>query len=195
MQDDVISFTEDDYRVSLTLHTSKDLSLQSEPASNTHGQPEPTTTVYTCSEIGSRSVTPVPISFEGCVLWNLRAFMVRTMASAKGKRIGRVCLVEDYTLSVRWKLLDEHVCVQTHCNVRQSQHTCEQYSAHLSCRNNVRFLYCTPKYNNSPGPRPCEAAPQELARPTTTNHMGVPESKACEHDVASLLWQHSRREP
>ena len=62
------SFFESDYRLSPTWHTSEDLSLQSEPASHTHGQAEPTTVVYpapiTVSEIGVRSVTPIPMSFD-----------------------------------------------------------------------------------------------------------------------------------
>ena len=40
-QDAVITFTENDNRVSPTKHTSRDLSLQSEPASNTQEQAEP----------------------------------------------------------------------------------------------------------------------------------------------------------
>ena len=33
------------------------------------------------------------------------------------------------------------------------------------------------------------------ASPTTTNHMGVPQSTACEHDAACERWRHWRREP
>ena len=52
------------------------------------------------SQIGAKSVTPMPISFDalredpvplrGCVLWNRRAFMVGIMARAKDERAGRV---------------------------------------------------------------------------------------------------------
>ena len=103
MQDDVIIFTKNDYRVSPTSHTSEEQSLQSEPASQTQGQSERTTAInpasITAAETRGRSAISIPISFDSltedpvplkrCVLWNRRAFMVRTMASAKDKRGGR----------------------------------------------------------------------------------------------------------
>ena len=73
---------------------------------------------------------------------------------------------------------------------------CKSLLSTFSTKNNVRFLHREPKYSNPPGPRPCEAAPQELRfwrRPTTTNHTGVPESTALEHDEASERWQHWRK--
>ena len=77
-----------------------------------------------------------------------------------------------------------------------SQHTCEQYGAHL-CRPHSKlgatFCIVNKKCKHPPKPRLFEAAPQELrfvVRPTNMNHTGVPESKACEHDEAILRWQH-----
>ena len=94
---------ENDYRDSPTKQMSEDLSSRSEPASCTQPiQAEPTTAVHTAcvtgsdSHVSARSETPISISFDelsedpiplkGCVLWNRRAFTVRTRASAREKR-------------------------------------------------------------------------------------------------------------
>ena len=74
---------------------------------------------------------------------------------------------------------------------------CKSPLSSFPTRNNVRFQHGDPKIQKPVGPRPCDAAPQVSgfsARPTTTNHKGVPESKACEHDETSLGWQHWRKE-
>ena len=106
---------------------------------------EPTTAEHTASIAGSdpqvseRSVTSIsisfdalsadPISLQGCVLWNRRAFMVRIMASAKDQRGGGCGHVKMKALSVTRKFLDEHAFVQTHCNTHLSQHTFVQHGA------------------------------------------------------------------
>ena len=135
---DVIIFTENDCRVSPT----------------THRKAGPTTAVYpasiTGSGIGVRSVTPMQISFDasrknpiplkGCVLWNRRAFMVRTMASAKDKWRGRTWSREDKNfereaLPFGW----------SRCNARLSQQTCEQQVANLCYPHpqpDITFVFC-----------------------------------------------------
>ena len=91
---------------------------------------------------------------------------------------------------MKWKRLDEHVVVRTHCNI----HTCEKYGANLCCprfQPETVFAFCTVNQKNLPGPGPCEAAPQESgfsACPTTMCHRSVPESTACKHDEACLRW-------
>ena len=158
------------------------LSSRSGPASSTQEQAEPTTEVYTASITCSDSqqaqgqqhpyqyhfdvLSEESIPLKGCVLWNLRAFMMRRMASEKDKR------------AVFWM---------------DTLPFCEQSGANLCClrfqpETKPAFCAVNPKCKNPPRPRPCEAVPQELgvsARPTTTNHTGVPESTACEHDEAS----------
>ena len=109
--------------------------------------------------------------------------MVKTMASAtingEGGR-GHVKI----NLSVMREPLDEHAFVQPHGNVRLSQHTFEQYDANLGClcfQPETMYAFCAVIERckkKPPGPRPCEAVlPQigDSARPTTTNHTGVPE--------------------
>ena len=97
------------------------------------------------------------------------------------------------THSVMRKPLEEHIFVMEHCNIHLFQHTCEQYGANLCCprfQPDITFDFCIaiPKRTSPLGRRPCEAVPQESGfsvRTRTTNHYGVPESKACEHDEAS----------
>ena len=154
VQDDDIIFQGN----AIVCHTLEDLSLRPEPASSSRpAQAEPTTAARTASIVDSdpqtcaRSTTLIPVSFDTlrddpiplkrCVLWNLRAFMVRTMASAKEKRRGRV---KSNTLSAIRKPLVEDVFDLTHCNVHLLQHICEQYGAHLCCprsqpENNLSF--------------------------------------------------------
>ena len=55
VQDDAITFSENDYRVSPTQHTSEDLSSRSEPVSNMQEHSEPTTAEYLASITGSDS--------------------------------------------------------------------------------------------------------------------------------------------
>ena len=98
--------------------------------------------------------------------------------------------VKMITLSVTRKPLDEHVVVQTHCNVRLFQHTCEQYGANLCCPHSQQN---TQKSVRAQAVRGCEARVWLSARFTFTNHTGVPESKACEHAEASLRWPHWRK--
>ena len=101
---------------------------------------EPATAVFFASitgsrsQIGAKSVTPIPISFDalsedpvplkGCVLWNQSGFMVRIMASATREIIGEggCAHVKSKTLSVMLKSLDKHVFVLKHCNAHLSQH-------------------------------------------------------------------------
>ena len=151
----------------------------------------------------ARSVTPTPISFDalskkiplkGCVLWKSSCVHGENHASAIDKRGGRVWSRARMKLR---KPLDEHVFVLTLQSPPVPTH-CEQYGANLCCPRSqpeTTLASCTviQKHKNPPKPKPCEAVPQGSrfsARPTTTNHTSVPESKACEHDEASLRWQH-----
>ena len=203
-------FSEKDFRVTTTKHTSEDLTLWPELASNPRqAQAEPTTVACTASIIDSdpqmcaKSATPTPISFDalieqspippkGCVLWNRHAFMVRTMASssmasAKDKRGGRVWSREEQhserdSDAFGWR------CLSWTLQRSPVQHTYEDYDANI-CRPRFQpettFAFCMEiqRYTNPRGPRPCEAARQELgfsAHSTSTNHWVLQNPPTCE---------------
>ena len=108
---------------------------------------------------------------------------------------------------VRRKPLGGHVLFQTLQRPPIPAHLramrCRPLPSTFPIRNHVRFLHGDPKNTppplrkKTPGPRACKAVPQKsgfAACPTTTNRMGVTESKACEHDAASLRWQHCQKQ-
>ena len=111
--------------------------------------------------------------------------------------------VKSNTLSVVRSLrknmfLSSHTATSTHPRA-----ICEQCGANLCCPHyqpEIKFTVCpVPKKTrilSGPGrARLRRKSFDFLARPTTTNHKGVPESKVCELDEASLRRQHWRREP
>ena len=78
----------------------------------------------------------------------------------------------------------QHPPVPSHLRARRS----ESLLSTFPTSNKVCFLHSDQKKCKT-RPKPCDAAPQDSGfsvRPRTTNHIGVPESKACPHTMKQV---------
>ena len=93
----------------------------------------------------------IRLAIRGCLSWT----------DAKRQTVRATCgPMKTHTLSVRRKPVGEHVFLQTHCKVRLSQHTCEQYVANLCCPHSQPetesvFFMEIQIFKNPPGHKPC----------------------------------------
>ena len=113
--------------------------------------------------------------------------MMRITANSKDKRAGRVWSREDQNAERDVEAFGMNMCcAEALPRPPVPGTTCKQYGAisllsTFPTRRNVRFLHGDPITQKSARPNKCEAVPQESGfsvPPRTTNHKGVPETKA-----------------
>ena len=116
--------------------------------------------------IDARTSTPMSISFDvlseesiplkECLLWNRRTFILRIMTSAteeRGQRITWRVSLWEWNESLRMSMFCSerlrYPSVPEHLRAIRRKSVLSTFST----RNNVRFLYWDPKYQNPSGPR------------------------------------------